>query len=192
MGTSANATDRVARTQRRAARETQPEALHQAGDAVGVHLESVALAELSQRLRVGRRDAAEIDELGEELLEPGGGDDLEDPRRFVAGVPEGVPPVARLVDQVAGRGDHHLVAQQGAHAPLDHVAVLVLAQVPVQRRRERVRRHRVLDQREPLRGLPAVDHETHSDAAEEPCLAVTRTDDLGGCLLHQASPLNGQ
>jgi hypothetical protein len=61
-----------------------------------------------------------------------------------------VPLVARLVDQVAGSGLDDVVAQQRTHAPLEHVAVLVLARVAVQRRGERARRHRMLDEREAL------------------------------------------
>ena len=35
------------------------------------------------------------------MLEAAGGDDLEDPARLVAGVPEGVPLLARLEGQIA-------------------------------------------------------------------------------------------
>jgi hypothetical protein len=46
---------------------------------------------------------------------------------------------ARLEDEVAGPGLDHVVAEQRAHAALEHEAVLVLARVPVERRRERAR-----------------------------------------------------
>ena len=88
--------------------------------------------------------------------------------------------------QIAGAGFDDVVAEQGAHAALEHVAVLVLAVVAMQRRGERARAHRVLDQREALAGLVAVDHEPHADAAEEPGLAVRGPDDLRGrgrCIL---------
>ena len=42
------------------------------------------------------------DEFDKVAFEPCGGDDLEDPRGLVAGVPERVPLAARLEDQVAG------------------------------------------------------------------------------------------
>src|SRR5438067_2037515 len=77
-------------------------------DALGVHLERIAGAELGQRLRLGLCDAAEVDELVEEPLEAGRGDDLEDPRRLVSGVPECVPLVAGLEDQIAGATDQDL------------------------------------------------------------------------------------
>src|SRR6266702_115667 len=54
-----------------------------------------------------------------------------DPGGFVAGVPEGVPLVARLEDQVARPADQYLVAEQRADASFQDVAVLVLAGVPV-------------------------------------------------------------
>src|SRR5215212_11539763 len=68
--------------------------------------------------------------------------------------------------------DQHLVAQQRANAPLHDEAVLVFAVVPVKRRRQRPRGHRVLDQREALVCLRAVDHEPDSDAPQEARLAV--------------------
>ena len=84
------------------AREAQIEALDEPGDAVRVHLELVAGAELGQDLRLGLRDAAEVDELCEESLEAGRRDDLQESRWLIAGVPEGVPLVAGLEDQIAG------------------------------------------------------------------------------------------
>ena len=56
----------------RLAGEPQAEALDKPGDAVGVHLEAVARAQVGQRLRLGLRDAAEVDEFGEEPLEAAG------------------------------------------------------------------------------------------------------------------------
>jgi hypothetical protein len=97
---------------------------------------------------------------------------------LIAGVPEGVPLVARLEDQVAWAADHDLVAEQRAHLPLDDVAVFVLARMAVQQCRERARRERVLDEREPVASLLTVDHEADADAAEEPCSAATWPDHL--------------
>jgi hypothetical protein len=42
------------------------------------------------------RDSSELDEFGAESLEASRRDDLEKPRRLIAGVPEGVPLVPRL------------------------------------------------------------------------------------------------
>ena len=77
-----------------------------------------------------------------------------------------------------GPGLDDVVAEQRAHPALEDVAVLVLARVAVQRRGERARRHRVLDEREAAAGLVAVDHEPDADAAEEARLAVLRADHL--------------
>src|SRR5690242_21160103 len=44
--------------------------------------------------------------------------------------------VARLEDEIARACLHDLVAEQGAHSPLEDEAVLVLPRVPVQRRSE--------------------------------------------------------
>src|SRR5439155_9609593 len=76
------------------AREAQPEALDQAGNAFRVHLEPVMGRELAERLRLGLGCAAHVHELCEEPLEAGWGDDLQDPGRLLTGVPEGVPLVA--------------------------------------------------------------------------------------------------
>src|SRR5919198_6668738 len=157
--------------------DPQPEALEQLGNALELEVMAVALAERGQLIRVRVDRAAHVGELPEEVLEARGRDDLEDPARLVARVPEGVPLVARLEDEVAGTCLHDVVPEQGAHAPLEHEAVLVLARVEVQRRRERARGHRMLDEREALLRLVAVDHESHADAAEKTLHAVVGTDD---------------
>src|SRR5581483_7821340 len=107
--------------------QPQPKALEQLGNRLRLHLEAVAFPQLRERLRVRLSDATQVDELLEEALEPGRRDDLEDPARLVARVPERVPLVARLEHQVARPGLDDVVAQQRAHAPLEDEAVLVLA-----------------------------------------------------------------
>ena len=97
--------------------EAEIEALDQARNALGVHFEFVAGAQLAERLRLGLGDAAEVDQLVEEPLEARRGDDLQDPRRLVAGVPECVPLVARLEDQIARAADQDLVAEQAPTLP---------------------------------------------------------------------------
>src|SRR5207245_936470 len=75
--------------------------------------------------------------------------------------------VARRADQGARLADDILVAEQPADAALQDIAVLVLACVPVQRRCEGARAHRMLNQREAPAGLAAVDHEPDADAPQE-------------------------
>src|SRR5205823_12715927 len=77
----------------------QVKALEQAGDAVGLHFKPVARAQLGQLLGLSLQHAAHVHELLEEALKTCRGDDLQDARRLVAGVPEGVPLIARLEDQ---------------------------------------------------------------------------------------------
>src|SRR6476646_3668394 len=161
--------------------ELQAEAVEQLGHGLRAHLEPVARVEPRELLRVGDDRAAEPVELAEEVLEPGRRDDLEDPARLVARVPEGVPLVTRLEDEVAGAGLDDVVAEEGAHPALEDVAVLVLARVPVQRGGERARRHRVLDEREALARVDAVDQEADADAAEEALLPLVGGDDPGTC-----------
>jgi hypothetical protein len=102
-----------------------------------------------------------------------------------------VPLVARLVDQVAGTGLDDVVAEERAHAALEHEAVLVLAVVAVQRRRQPARRHRVLDEAEAAVRVRARDHEAHTDGLERHGLPVGGADDRRragrehGGLLHE-------
>src|SRR5581483_1642533 len=159
----------------------QPEALYELGNRVRLHLERVALAQPCELVRVGVHGAAEVGELPEELLEAGRRDDLEDAARLVAGVPERVPLVTRLVHEVARPGLDDVVAEERSHAPLQHVAVLVLARVQMERRGQRTRRHRMLDEREAVTGLRAVDEEPDADAAEEAFLCIPGTHDLDAC-----------
>ena len=70
-----------------------------------------------------------------------------------------MPLAAGLEDQIPGLGDELLVAQQRPQAALEHVAVLVLAGMVVQRAGEDVGGQGVLDDREPAGGVGAVDHE---------------------------------
>jgi len=60
--------------------------------------------------------------------------------------------------------------------------------VQVQRRGERARRHRMLDEREALARLDPVDHEAHADAPEESLLPALGAHDLHvrGCRFHRS------
>src|SRR5205823_1735037 len=69
----------------------QAETNEQLRNRLRLHLEAVALVELRQNLRVRPGHAAHVHELCEEQLEAGRRDDLEDPARLVARVPERVP-----------------------------------------------------------------------------------------------------
>src|SRR5581483_8808905 len=106
---------------------------------------------------------------------------------------ERVPLVARLEHEIARPGLHDLVAQQRAEPALEDEAVLVLARVQVQRRGERARGERVLDEREALRRVGPVDHEADADAPEEALAPVVGPDQLDACGygLHRSTPFIG-
>ena len=71
---------------------------------VQIALDAIPGAQGTSGLEIGGAGRQEPGELHEELLEPGRRDDLQDARRRVGGVPEGVPHVARLVDEIARLG----------------------------------------------------------------------------------------
>jgi hypothetical protein len=106
------------------------------------------------------------------VLEAARSDDLENPARTVAGVPERVPLIARLERQISGVGVDHVVAEQRAHPPFEHEAVFVLAAVLVKRRAEAPRRDRVLDEREAAARFLGPDHEAHAHRPEVGVLAL--------------------
>ena len=77
-----------------------------------------------ERTRVGWACLEEIDHLGEVPLEPSGRDHLENAGGCVAVVPERVPLLARLEDQVACLSVHDLVTEKRAHASLEELALI--------------------------------------------------------------------
>src|SRR3954447_6267633 len=159
------------------------EAREQIGNRLRPDLEPVTGCDGTELSRFDRAEPAHFDQLVEVLLESAGRDDLQDSRRLVGRVPEGVPLIARLVDEVARVRDHYLVAKKCAQSALEDEAVLVLARVQVQRGRERPRRHRVLHERELAARLRAVDHEADADPAERSGLAIRGSDHLCHYLL---------
>ena len=90
-------TTRSARRDRTSARSARTAT----GMRLRLGLQAVALAQLTHHRRVQRPAGEGVDQLAEVVLEAGRRDDLEDPAQLVARVPERVPLVARLEDQVA-------------------------------------------------------------------------------------------
>src|SRR4051794_4124651 len=113
----------------------EAEALAQARHAGRVDVELEAGRELGHAAEIAARE--DRADLAEVVLEAGGRDDLDDLAGRVAGVPEGVPLVARLEDPGARAGAHDLVAEERAERAGEYVGVLVLAVVAVQGRGER-------------------------------------------------------
>jgi len=133
-------------------------------------------------LRVTRVAAGRVAEV---LLEPGRADDLQQPSRLVAGVPEGVRRSARLGHELARARLAHLVAHLEADAALEHAAVFVLAFVGVQRRGEDAWVDRMLDERERAARRPALDEVAHAKPVELDVVGhaatLRRVRELGEC-----------
>jgi len=125
--------------------------------------------------------------LAEEVLEAGRRDDLQDPAGLVTRVPERVPLIARLERELAGLDIDHLIAEQRSHPSFEHEAVLVDAVMAVQRRAQRSRRDRMLDQREAAAGLLAPNQKAAVTAAELGVVAVAGAN-LAGALAPQRAP----
>jgi hypothetical protein len=90
-----------------------------------------------------------------------------------------VPLVSGLEHEVARLCGDHLITEQGPELAFEHVAVLILVGMTVQRRRQRAWRDGMLDERELSAGLGGPDHEPHAEHAEVNRLAVGWTDDAG-------------
>src|SRR5215216_1160085 len=93
----------------------------------------------------------EFIELHEELLEPGRRDDLQEPCWPIGGVPECVPYVAGLEDEIARLPMHDAGSEHEAPSTLEHERELILAGVEVDRDGETSRDDRVLERSEERR-----------------------------------------
>ena len=109
----------------------------------------------------GGRSATRSTSLSKKPSNPAG--EITSRTGLPARVPEGVPLVARLEDQVSRAADQDLVPEQRSHLAFEDEAVLVLAAVPVKGRREPPGRHRVLHERESAAAVLPVDHEPDPD-----------------------------
>src|SRR4051812_3631408 len=97
-----------------------------------------------------------------------------------------MPLVARLEHPGARAGGDDLVAQQRSERSLEHVGVLVLARVAVQRRGQGAWGERMVDDRESLARLGSLDLPGDAQAREVDVLAAVRRDrDAAG--LHLSS-----
>src|SRR5690242_14253421 len=128
-GPSGHASSRPAAGERYA--YPQAETLQQLGDRLRPRLERVAPDQFSELVGAGLERAAQRGEFAEVPFEASRRDDLEDPARDITGVPERVPLVARLEDELTRPSLDDFVAQERAHASLEYEAVFVLARVTV-------------------------------------------------------------
>jgi len=88
-------------------------------------------------------------------------------------------------------GEDDPVAEPRPDPTLEHEAVLVLAAVPVERRPQGARRHRVLNQRETAPGLISADHEADSHAAQPAGPTLAWPEDPRGISQHAILPRAG-
>ena len=101
-------------------------------DSLGFHFQAITLTQTAHNSGLNIGDTAHVRKLAEEALKASWSNDLEDAGRFVTGVPECMPLVARLEHKIARLGKYHVVAKQCAETPSKHVAVLVLSRMAVQ------------------------------------------------------------
>src|SRR5579883_2718268 len=145
--------------------KTNREALDELRHAAHIHVDFVAGAKRREALRVGRAAAQLRGEFAKVVLKSARRDDLENPRRRIAGVPKRVPLVAGLENEIAHLPDDDGFAKHRADAAFEHEAVLVLSMMAVQRGGQRLGRKRMLDEREAIAAIFAADQKTGVYAA---------------------------
>src|SRR5215212_1497763 len=171
-------------------REGKPVLFAEARHALKIELYPVA--GVKGRGRLPGSGLPTLGRLLEQALESSGGDYLQYPAQAVAGVPEGVPLVAGLEDEVTLSRIDDLIAELCPHTTLQDVAVLVLVRVTMERGSERSRGDRMLNEGEPTAGFFAPDHEPNAKRSEIYGLPITGPEDaralgavdpvrLGGC-----------
>ncbi|MGY3698205.1 hypothetical protein ACVIGA_008285 [Bradyrhizobium sp. USDA 3240] len=126
--------------------------------------------------RIRRTVAQLCPELSEIVLEGGRRNDLQYAGGRVPGIPERVPLLARLEDQISRIADHDGVAEHRPDAALEDETVFVLAMMPVHGRRQGARLHRMFDNSEALAGIVPVDHEAGAGAAENCEMTIMRAE----------------
>src|SRR5690606_22899491 len=94
--------------------------VHESFDRREVHGQAVLLVEFDEQVGpVGTVLLEKGREFDEVVFEAGGRDDLQQPRWLVRCVPERMPDIARLVDQVPGFSVDHVVAELEAPASFE-------------------------------------------------------------------------
>src|SRR5207247_496889 len=121
------------------------------------------------------RAGGSFDHILEVMFESGRRDDLEDSTHGIAGIPKGVPLIARLEHQVAGICVDDLVAQRRTEPALEDKTVLVLSCVAMQGSREMPWRDRMLDQGETTTRFVTPHHESNATRSEIDHLSVVWT-----------------
>ena len=164
--------------------ESHAQPLGQLHGLAELDLTAVPSSHLREQLRLGF--PLELGERPEQLLETGRRDQLQDDKRLVAGVPEGVPLPAWLEHDVAGGGSDLVVTEHRPKGSAEDVGELVLVVVQMDRRCDCADVESLLDECEAVVGVGAADHEPVLAATEAGAFAVVRTDDPWAvrCLCH--------
>src|SRR5579863_4557948 len=159
----------------RSSRKANPETLDKARNAAHVHVERVACAERRELLRIRGAVDQLRSELAEIVLEPGWRYDFQYPGGRVAGVPKRVPLSARLADQVSRITDDNGISKQRPDAAREDETIFVLAMMPVHRRRQGARLHRMLHKREAFASVVPCNNKPSTGAPQNCEVAIMRT-----------------
>jgi hypothetical protein len=138
--------------------ETYPVLLNQVRDTIEIEFDIVPGREGNNLFWIKRRlPTAQFREV---TLKPGRRDDLQDARWLVASIPEGMPLIAWLEDQVASIAENNLSTQINANPPFNYKTVFIFIPMPMQRRRERPRFHRMFHERKAAARVIPIDHKS--------------------------------
>ena len=111
----------------------------------------------------------------EVTLKPGRRDDFQDARWSVARIPEGMPLIAWLEDQVASIGQNNLSTQISANPPFNYKTVFIFIPMPMQRRRECPRFHRMFHERKAAARVIPINHKSDPSVTEVARFTVLRS-----------------
>jgi hypothetical protein len=146
--------------------------LDQVRDTTEIEFDIVPRCEGKNLFWIKRRLAT--GQLHEVTLKPGRRDDFQDARRLVARIPEGMPLIAWLEDQVASIAENNLSTQISANPPFNYKTVFIFVPMPMQRRRERPRFHRMFHERKAAARVIPINHKSDPSGTKVAGFTVLR------------------
>jgi hypothetical protein len=111
----------------------------------------------------------------EVTFEPGRRDDFQDARWLVARIPEGMPLIAWLEDQVTSIAENNLSTQINANPPFSYKAVFIFTPMSMQRCSERPRFHRMFHERKAAARVIPINHNSDPSGSNAEGFTVLRT-----------------
>jgi hypothetical protein len=90
-----------------------------------------------------------------------------------------MPLTSRLEHPGPRLGRKHVVAEERAELPSQHVGIFVFPMMPVQRRCQSARRERMVNDRKALAGLASVDLPVDTETTKIKSVALAGIDDCG-------------